>query len=119
MVMKTLRDTTSTRIARFLGLALLATVAAVAVEVPAVDAQAACAPRADRVRWLAERHNEKQIAIGLSAGGEMIEVYASPERLTWTIVATRPDGATWIVVTGRSWQSTAKAEGLEAGLGSH
>jgi len=78
--------------------------------------QGACAPRAELVRWLADRHGETPIAIGLTDDGQMVEVYASEHRMTWSIVTTRPDGSSCFLTTGQSWQELGK-NGV-AGLGS-
>lgn len=66
-------------------------------------ATAACAPRDDLVRWLADRHGETPIAAGQGDNGQLVEVFASPQRTTWSIIATLPDGTSCFVVTGQSW----------------
>jgi hypothetical protein len=58
-----------------------------------------CAPRPQVVQELDEIFHESQVAVGLTANGEMLELFASPTR-SWTLLATRPDGITCVVVFG-------------------
>lgn len=62
-------------------------------------AQSACAPRDYLVQELARKYAEQQVAIGLAAGGHVMEIFASAAE-EWTLVATRPDGVSCIVATG-------------------
>lgn len=63
------------------------------------NGQGACAPRDQIVRELAASYGEQQVVLGLAADGHVMELFASPTR-EWTLVATRPDGLSCIVVVG-------------------
>lgn len=61
--------------------------------------QAACAPRDQIIQELASRFGERQVVLGLAADGHLMELFAGPTN-EWTLVATRPDGTSCIVVVG-------------------
>ncbi len=75
------------------------------------DAQAGpkCAPRDAVVTQLATRYGESRQSIGLGANNAMIEVFASTETGTWTILATRPSGVACIVAAGQAFETLAEA----------
>lgn len=62
-------------------------------------AQAACAPRDQIVQELATKYGERQVVLGLAADGHVMELFAGATN-EWTLVATRPDGLSCIVVVG-------------------
>ncbi len=57
-------------------------------------------------QWLAE----KLIARGLSANGRMVEIYATDDGATWTMVVTTPEGQSCIVASGEAWAERAQSE---------
>ena len=61
--------------------------------------QGACAPREQIIQELAVNFNERQVALGLAADGHVLELFAGPGK-EWTLIATRPDGLSCIVVAG-------------------
>lgn len=48
-------------------------------------------------------YREDPAAIGLSESGRLMEVFASPDGRTWTIVMTTPDGLACIMAAGKNW----------------
>lgn len=81
---------------------------------PALPQDTNCAPREKVVARLAERFGEARQSRGLSSGQALVELFASPETGTWTIVVTRPDGLTCLLAAGHSIQMS---NGLMAALG--
>ncbi len=66
-------------------------------------AQQTCAERDIIVTALAERHRERQVSQGLTADGNLLEVYASPHG-TWTVIVTPPSsGISCVVQAGTDW----------------
>jgi hypothetical protein len=43
--------------------------------------------------------------MGLQADGRLVQVFASLQSGSWTIVTTAPSGLACIVAAGRSWES--------------
>lgn len=76
--------------------------------------QPVCAARTDLANRLDALFSERPAAIGLDAAGKLVEVFASPDGSTWTMLATRPDGISCVVATGRFWQVRTPPAG-EAG----
>ena len=50
------------------------------------------------------RYSEKPIAAGLESSGRLIELFATPDRGTWTLVMTSPNGVTCVIAAGFEWQ---------------
>jgi len=62
-----------------------------------------CGPRAKIIESLEGTHKDFQSARGLSANGNMLEVFSS-EAGAWTILMTRPDGLSCVAAAGRAWE---------------
>lgn len=76
------------------------------VSLPAVaaDPAAVCGPRQEIMKQLSKSFLEAPTAIGVTSTGELLQVLANPDRSTWTIVVSRPDGLSCIVAAGADWQ---------------
>ena len=96
----------------FLSKAALATAAIVTVAT-AQTAQAQqtrnCGPRELVVTRLAEGYGETRQSMGLGANNAVIEVFASDESGTWTILVTSPNGMTCLVASGQAFETLAEA----------
>ncbi|MDQ2090335.1 hypothetical protein [Marimonas arenosa] len=62
-----------------------------------------CAARAHVVSRLQHDYAEQLTAGGLHDTATMIEVWASPETGTFTVITTRADGMSCILATGTDW----------------
>lgn len=92
----------------FLGLSVL-------LGADAALAAPACASHEALSKQLEQRYAEVPIAMGLASSGKVIQVFASADGASWTVVLTHPDGTSCIAAAGRYWQTvTAKALGPEA-----
>ena len=67
------------------------------------QAQMVCGKRSDMVAGLEKNYSEAPVSIGLASNGSVIEIFASPKQ-TWTIVMTRPDGQSCVLMAGESWE---------------
>ena len=94
---------------------LLAAAAAGSWTLPATAEQQvlSCANRADMVKVLSQRFREAPRAIGLANSSAIIEVFTSKSG-TWTILLTRPDGASCIVSAGDNWEESPPANSMAA-----
>ena len=68
-----------------------------------------CGPRAKVVETLAQKYKESRQSIGLATKGRVMEVYASDETGSWTIVVTMPNGMTCLVASGQSFEDVDEA----------
>ena len=89
--------------------------AAIAACLPGMAAASNCAERAHITDRLAEKFGEAFAGGGLQGSDVVIEVWASPERGTWTILMTRASGVSCIVATGTDWLEGTKT-GKVAGI---
>ena len=67
-------------------------------------AQPACLPHGAMVDLLAGRYSEQRVSVGLETGGRLIEVFATADGGTWTMVMTTPNGVTCVIAAGLEWQ---------------
>ncbi len=68
-----------------------------------------CAPRAMVLKHLTEKYGEARRGIGLVQQGSVMEVFASDETRTWTIIVTLPNGMTCLVASGEAYETLAEA----------
>lgn len=54
-------------------------------------------------RQLADRYGEAPVSFGMRTNGEVVQVFASPQGGTWTIVSTQPSGLACILAAGKGW----------------
>jgi len=86
-----------------------ATVLILAVAVLAVlsypdAARASCRERDAALRQLAEKYGEAPVAVALANSGQLVEVLASKDGATWSILVTAPGGPTCLVSAGEAWR---------------
>lgn len=91
------------------GLAVLFTAATlVSFQVTDATAQNVCFERTALLKHLNGKFEEAPVAAGLAANGSVLEVFSSPDGVTWTIVLTQPNGATCVMASGESWVGVKK-----------
>ncbi len=66
--------------------------------------QKPCGERDQIVSRLNDKYGEARTSRGLSHNNGMVEVYASEETGTWTILITLPSGETCLVAAGDFWE---------------
>lgn len=89
-------------------LALGVAVAGILWAVPAPEAGAdssgmGCEQRETLVGLLEHSYDEVPIAAGLEETGNVIEVLASRDGKSFTVLITRPDGVTCVAASGQHW----------------
>lgn len=72
---------------------------------PALAQQSFCGARDDLVRTLHDKYGEQRQGAGLQNAQTMIEVFASAETGTWTLVVSRTDGSACAVAAGEAWRN--------------
>ncbi len=66
-----------------------------------------CAERDKVIERLAEKYGETLQSIGMQSNSGVLEVYASKETGTWTILVTDPTGTACMIAAGQMWESGA------------
>ena len=64
-----------------------------------------CAKRAKMVEKLHARFGESRQSVGLTPGGQALEIFAQPETGTWTILLTLPNGTSCMMASGHAYQA--------------
>ncbi len=101
-------------LATFAGIALPAAPAGAQMQYSA-PVQMVCGKRADMVRQLGEKYGETRRSMGLAAGRGVVELYASEETGSWTILITSPQGTACMMAAGQAFQiEPVKAAGNPA-----
>ena len=65
----------------------------------------ACHSYIEIARQLDSRYGEKPVSIGLQGNGHLLQVFASKDTGSWTILSMAPNGLACIVAAGRSWET--------------
>ncbi|GIX13681.1 MAG: hypothetical protein KatS3mg118_1640 [Paracoccaceae bacterium] len=74
---------------------------------PAAAQGSVCGQREMIVQRLLEQFGETRQSMGLQRDSGVVEIFASLESGTWTILLTLPNGLTCLVAAGEAWDSTA------------
>jgi hypothetical protein len=90
-------------------LAALTTAAGILIATSSEAAGRRCAPRDTVVTRLAEGYGERRQSIGLGANNAVIEIFASDETGSWTIVVTDTAGVTCLVASGLAFEALAES----------
>ena len=101
-----------TRTAKILHLAALTAAAALylaGTTQAAAQSQRNCGPRDAVVERLASGYGETRQSVGIGSNNAMVEVFASDETGSWTILVTMPTGVSCLVASGQSFEEVAEA----------
>lgn len=93
---------------RFRGLALcliagLLPAIANAAPTPSVGTRLPCHDYQRIVETLDKRYGETPVSLGLQTNGHVLQVFASAESGSWTILSVAPTGIGCIIAAGRNW----------------
>lgn len=86
----------------FLSCAMLATIL---LSVQATAQPARCGDRTSIISKLSEKYGETPQSIGLGQNNGVVEVFASLETGTWTILMTLPDGRSCLIAAGEAFET--------------
>lgn len=78
--------------------------------VTTVEAQPVCMPHDELRVELHKNFLEAPAAIAIANNGALIELYAKRDRSSWTLMMTRPDGTSCVLVAGEEWNDLRKRE---------
>lgn len=94
---------------------MLPALAGIVLPAAPAAAQMICGKRGDMVRQLDEKYGETRQSMGLSEGQGVVELYASEETGSWTILLTSPQGTTCLMAAGEAYRAEpVKAAGNPA-----
>ena len=89
---------------------LLAAAAVVFAAVPAAaeaeqQTRRPCHDYGEIHKQLSKKYDEAPVAFGLQTNGNLLQIYASEDKGTWTVISTSPAGLACIVAAGKSWEA--------------
>ena len=64
-----------------------------------------CGKRAEIVRQLGEKFGETRRSAGIAQGQGVVEIYASDETGSWTILITSPQGTACLLAAGEAFEA--------------
>ena len=67
-------------------------------------AQMVCGKRTDMIQQLGEKYGETRRSLGLAGARGVVELYASEETGSWTILLTSPQGTACMMAAGEAFQ---------------
>ena len=63
-----------------------------------------CGNRDKIIDRLTNHYGEQRTGAGLTPNNGMMEIYASEEKGTWTVLITMPSGMSCLLAAGQDWQ---------------
>ncbi len=63
-----------------------------------------CHDATEIAKQLSSKYEEAPIAFGLQSNGNLLQIYTSASKHTWTVVSTTPAGKSCIVAAGKRWE---------------
>lgn len=97
------RIVTGTVLGILIGAIMLVTNAMAAKPAGAQEVPKIWAERTVVVEELQKQYTEIPRALGVAADGSVLELFATPDGTTWTLVVTLPNGMSRVVASGESW----------------
>lgn len=76
---------------------------------------AMCGERRQVVSRLAEKYGETRRGYGLQQGAAVVEVYASGDTGSWTILLSTPNGLACLLAAGQNWAPTPEEAAAAVG----
>jgi len=76
-----------------------------AQQTPPAGLRMPCHNATEIAKQLSSKYDEAPVAFGVQSNGNLLQVYASSDKRTWTVVSTTPTGVSCIVAAGKSWES--------------
>lgn len=86
--------------------------AALILNTPAEAQQSRCAERQKVLDQITEKYGESRRGMGLAQNQGIVEMYASDETGTWTILLTLPNGMTCLVASGSDYAELDAPQGI-------
>ena len=84
---------------------LAAALAGALLTTPALAQGPICGPHDVILQGLADQYQEQVIARGLTNSGGLVEIAATADGATWTMLYSQAGGQTCFISTGNSWQA--------------
>jgi hypothetical protein len=87
-----------------LALAFVANMSSEATAQVPVSPRLPCHDHSEIAKQLTSKYKEAPVSIGLQSNGNLLQVFASKNSGSWTILSTTPRGLSCILAAGKSWE---------------
>lgn len=67
--------------------------------------QTLCDKRDNVLQLLAQKYEERPIAVAMTSNGQLLEVLSTKDGATWTIILSAPDGTSCLLTIGEDWKT--------------
>lgn len=74
------------------------------------EAQSVCGKRDDIITQLERKYGETRRSVGVQQGRGVVEIFASAETGSWTILVTDPRGMSCLMAAGEAFELESVAE---------
>ena len=64
-----------------------------------------CHDATEIAKQLSNKYAEAPVAFGVQSNGNLLQVYATEDKRTWTVVTTTPAGLSCILAAGKGWET--------------
>ena len=81
------------------------TVTSAPAQTAATGLRIPCHDATEIAKQLSKKYEEAPIAFGLQSNGNLLQIYTSETKHTWTVVSTTPTGKSCIVAAGKRWEN--------------
>ena len=68
------------------------------------EAKQLCSQHGKVIAQFAKVYKELPVAGGLTRDGRLVQVLSTGDGITWTIVISKPDGMTCVMMAGEGWR---------------
>lgn len=76
-------------------------------------AQPQCDLRENVIDVLRQKYKEQPVAMGVTNNGGLVEVLATGNGTTWSIIVTTPQGMSCLVAAGENWRAMKQVRELD------
>ncbi|MEZ5826724.1 MAG: hypothetical protein R3C97_18975 [Geminicoccaceae bacterium] len=73
-------------------------------QVPTIQPRIPCHDYKEIARQLGNRYEEAPISLGMQSNGNVLQVFASKDKESWTILSISPQGTGCILAAGKRWE---------------
>ena len=88
-----------------LTMAMVMTATSATAQTAATGLRIPCHDATEIAKQLSKKYEEAPIAFGLQSNGNLLQIYTSETKHTWTVVSTTPAGKSCIVAAGKRWEN--------------
>lgn len=87
------------------GLAVLTMAGNAMGQAPRSPVRVPCSDYKEIAKQLDTRYHEAPVSMGIQSNGNLLQIFASKENRSWTVLSIAPTGKSCIIAAGKSWEN--------------